>query len=110
MPSADDRPWYDVLSAEQEAADHPVRLRIIDLMSTGERMSPKEASEALDVSLGTVSYHFRMLANLKMVRIVKKVPRRGAVEHYYVLTQYAQPILARIEQHKPVEEVLSPPS
>jgi len=30
-----------------------------------------------------VSYHMRFLADLKMVKLVRTEPRRGAVEHYY---------------------------
>ena len=45
--------------------------------------SPSELAEELDEPLGNVSYHMRFLADLKMVKLVRTEPRRGAVEHYY---------------------------
>jgi hypothetical protein len=37
----------------------------------------------LDAPLGVVSYHVRRLVALGLLKPVKRVPRRGAVEHYY---------------------------
>jgi hypothetical protein len=45
--------------------------------------SPSELADELDEPLGNVSYHMRFLADLKMVKLVRTEPRRGAVEHYY---------------------------
>jgi hypothetical protein len=33
-----------------------------------------------------VSYHVRALLNLKLIKLVKKTPRRGAIEHHYEAT------------------------
>jgi hypothetical protein len=33
--------------------------------------------------LGNVSYHVRQLHDVGVLRLVKKTPRRGAIEHYY---------------------------
>jgi len=30
-----------------------------------------------------VSYHVRTLAQLELIKLVKKTPRRGAIEHHY---------------------------
>jgi hypothetical protein len=45
--------------------------------------SPSELAQELEEPLGNVSYHMRFLADLKMVKLVRTEPRRGAVEHYY---------------------------
>jgi DNA-binding transcriptional ArsR family regulator len=45
--------------------------------------SPSDLAEELDAPLGNVSYHVRILAQLGLLKLVKKRPRRGAIEHYY---------------------------
>ena len=45
--------------------------------------SPRELSDELDAPLGNVSYHVRTLSSLGLIKLVKKTPRRGAIEHYY---------------------------
>jgi DNA-binding transcriptional ArsR family regulator len=78
------------MPSEQQAVDqrimkalsHPLRLRMLTLLN--QRVaSPSELAQQLDEPLGNVSYHMRFLADLKMVKLVRTEPRRGAVEHYY---------------------------
>jgi DNA-binding transcriptional ArsR family regulator len=64
------------------ALSHPLRARILGILEE-RRASPRELSDELDAPLGTVSYHFRTLAQLKLIKLVKKTPRRGAIEHHY---------------------------
>jgi DNA-binding transcriptional ArsR family regulator len=65
-----------------KALSHPLRVRMLTLLN--QRIaSPSEIAEELDEPLGNVSYHMRFLADLKMVKLVRTEPRRGAVEHYY---------------------------
>src|SRR4051794_19860648 len=65
-----------------KALSHPLRVRMLPLLN--QRVSsPSEIAEELDEPLGNVSYHMRFLADLKMVKLVRTEPRRGAVEHYY---------------------------
>ena len=40
-------------------------------------------ADKLAEPLGNVSYHVRTLADLGLIELVRKVPRRGAIEHYY---------------------------
>jgi DNA-binding transcriptional ArsR family regulator len=78
------------MPSEQQAIDqrimkalsHPLRLRMLTLLNQ-KVASPSELAQELDEPLGNVSYHMRFLADLKMVRLVRTEPRRGAVEHYY---------------------------
>ena len=65
-----------------KALSHPLRVRMLTLLNQ-KVSSPSELAEELGEPLGNVSYHMRFLADLKMVKLVRTEPRRGAVEHYY---------------------------
>lgn len=64
------------------ALAHPLRARVLGILEE-RRASPRELADELDAPLGTVSYHVRTLAQLKLIKLVKKTPRRGAIEHHY---------------------------
>lgn len=64
------------------ALAHPLRAKILGILEE-RRASPRELADELDAPLGTVSYHVRTLAQLKLIKLVKKTPRRGAIEHHY---------------------------
>ena len=65
-----------------KALAHPLRLRILGILE--DRVaSPSELAEELEAPLGNVSYHVRILAGFDLIRLVRKRPRRGAIEHYY---------------------------
>jgi DNA-binding transcriptional ArsR family regulator len=61
---------------------HPLRVRILAILEQ-RTASPSEIAQELDASLGVVSYHVRRLESLGLIKLVKKTPRRGAIEHYY---------------------------
>jgi DNA-binding transcriptional ArsR family regulator len=65
-----------------KALAHPLRTRILAALED-RTASPSELAGELDASLGVVSYHVRRLTALGFVKLVRRVPRRGAVEHYY---------------------------
>jgi DNA-binding transcriptional ArsR family regulator len=67
------------------ALAHPTRPRILRELADGGTMSPKQLAEQLDEPLGNVSYHVRTLKAAGLLTLDRKVPRRGAVEHYYRL-------------------------
>ena len=71
------------------ALGHPLRAQILGVLGE-RRASPKELADELGAPLGNVSYHVRVLADLKLVRLVKKTPRRGAIEHHYEAVAPAQ--------------------
>jgi DNA-binding transcriptional ArsR family regulator len=65
-----------------KALAHPLRVRILAVLQ--DRVaSPSDLAEELKAPLGNVSYHVRILAGLDLLKLVKKRPRRGAIEHYY---------------------------
>lgn len=75
---------------------HPTRLLILDYMTADDAvvLSPKELAELTGEPLGNVSYHVRQLLSARALRLVKTIPRRGAIEHHYGGTPAAQKILA----------------
>jgi DNA-binding transcriptional ArsR family regulator len=65
-----------------KALAHPLRVQILTTLE--DRVaSPSDLATELGAPLGNVSYHVRTLADLGLVKLVKRRTRRGAVEHYY---------------------------
>jgi DNA-binding transcriptional ArsR family regulator len=65
-----------------KALTHPLRVQILRALE--ERVaSPSELADELGAPLGNVSYHVRQLHSLGLIKLVKKTPRRGAIEHHY---------------------------
>ncbi|HMJ03022.1 MAG TPA: winged helix-turn-helix domain-containing protein, partial [Conexibacter sp.] len=78
------RPYSDINDPRLiKALAHPLRVRILSLLETRDMASPNEMSEELGVSLGVMSYHVRRLHALGFLELVKRTPRRGAIEHHY---------------------------
>jgi DNA-binding transcriptional ArsR family regulator len=65
-----------------KALAHPLRLEI--LRRLGDRTaSPSELAEEIGAPLTNVSYHVRKLRALGLIKLVRKTPKRGVIEHYY---------------------------
>jgi DNA-binding transcriptional ArsR family regulator len=65
------------------ALGHPLRVRVLDYLTDGEPASPVALAERLGEPLGNVAYHVRVLAEAGILRSVREIPRRGAIEHVY---------------------------
>lgn len=65
-----------------KALAHPLRTRILAALEE-RTASPSEIAAELGAPLGVISYHVRRLRALGFLKLVRRVPRRGAVEHYY---------------------------
>ncbi len=65
-----------------KALTHPLRAQILSALD-GRTASPSELAGELSAPLGVTSYHVRRLESLGFLKLVKRVPRRGAIEHYY---------------------------
>jgi DNA-binding transcriptional ArsR family regulator len=65
-----------------KALTHPLRVQILSALEQ-RTASPSELADELEAPLGNVSYHVRQLAGLGLIKLVKKTPRRGAIEHHY---------------------------
>jgi DNA-binding transcriptional ArsR family regulator len=82
------KPYHDITDASlAKALAHPLRTRILAALED-RTASPSELAEELDAPLGVLSYHVRRLSALGFVKLVKSVPRRGAVEHYYTVVSH----------------------
>ena len=76
---------------------HPLRLRILARVadasgSRGSRgMSPVALTRQMDgPTLGTVSYHVRVLHEAGFLRLSRTSQVRGAIQHHYVLAPKAR--------------------
>ncbi len=61
---------------------HPVRIEAQRILFY-RVASPNEIAQELGISVSTASYHVKQLLAEGCVELVKEVPRRGAVEHFY---------------------------
>jgi DNA-binding transcriptional ArsR family regulator len=75
-------PRSDVDSRVIKALTHPLRVRILGVLEQ-RTASPSDIAVELGAPLANVSYHVRQLLELKLIRLVKRTPRRGSIEHYY---------------------------
>lgn len=80
------KPFHDITDPTvAKALAHPLRTRLLNALED-RTASPSELAAELDVPLGVLSYHIRRLTVLGFLKLVRRVPRRGAVEHYYTAT------------------------
>jgi DNA-binding transcriptional ArsR family regulator len=66
-----------------KALAHPLRWRILEVVSERGEASPVELARALDQPLATVSHHVRVLRDSGSLELTRTEQRRGALEHYY---------------------------
>lgn len=67
-----------------KALDHRMRRKVLRAIDDqGRRTSPNRVANALELSLSSVSYHFRVLAGFGMLELVERRQNRGAFEHFY---------------------------
>lgn len=75
---------------DAKAVAHPLRLGILETIERfGGIASPNQIAGELDEPLGNVSYHVKALLEYGWLDLVKTEPRRGAVEHFYALSERA---------------------
>ncbi len=83
------RPFNDITDPRiAKMLAHPLRVRILGRLE-GRVLSPTMLADELSVDLATVSHHVRALRRLGLITLVKEVPRRGAVEHWYSVVEQA---------------------
>ncbi|HVE80761.1 MAG TPA: hypothetical protein VNA68_01300 [Candidatus Dormibacteraeota bacterium] len=70
------------------ALSHPLRIEIMKATKLTE-MSPVEVAATITGRgrLGSISYHFRWLADNGLIKMTRIEPRRGALKHFYRLNQ-----------------------
>jgi hypothetical protein len=66
---------------------HPLRVRILEVLNERDMSPAQFLKQGLAPSgsfgLSHISHHFRELADYGCIKVVKKVPVRGSVEHIY---------------------------
>src|SRR4051795_9957618 len=72
-----------------KALTHPLRVQILRTLEE-RTASPSEIADEIEAPLGNVSYHVRQLHTLGLIRLVRRTPRRGAIEHHYTAIARAQ--------------------
>jgi predicted transcriptional regulator len=72
---------------------HPMRIAILQHVDEVGEVSPRAFTRTHRATLATVSHHFRMLARAGLIQLLRTEPRRGAVEHCYVLSDRGQAVL-----------------
>jgi hypothetical protein len=68
-----------------ETLAHPIRLEVLRVFSY-RVASPSEAAAELHQTLGTISYHVKVLRDFGCIESVRTAPVRGATEHFYRAT------------------------
>jgi DNA-binding transcriptional ArsR family regulator len=66
-----------------KALAHPLRWRILEVVSEHGEASPIALARALDQPLATISHHVRVLRDSRCLELTRTEQRRGALEHYY---------------------------
>ena len=74
--------YFTDLDAVAPLLIHPLRRRAY-IEAVHEPVSAKDLAGRLDVPLQRMSYHVRLLADGGLLRVVRRTPRRGAVETHY---------------------------
>jgi DNA-binding transcriptional ArsR family regulator len=80
-----------------KALSHPTRIGILDRLNEVGRTSPSEAANGAAASLPAVAYHMRELKAAGLIKASGTRPARGAVEHFYELTDRGQAAVRAID-------------
>lgn len=67
------------------AGTHPTQIAILSAIQDEGKSSPNELSQLLSEPLSNVSYHVACLCKKDLLKLHSTKPRRGAVEHFYVV-------------------------
>jgi DNA-binding transcriptional ArsR family regulator len=65
------------------ALNHPLRRQILRALASGEPASATNLSELLQVRLGNIAYHMKVLTELKVLWLSGTQQVRGAQERFY---------------------------
>lgn len=68
---------------------HPFRKLILEDIEREGSASPVAISERHKQKLGNISHHCKVMKGWGWIRVDREIPRRGAMEHMYVLTDEA---------------------
>jgi DNA-binding transcriptional ArsR family regulator len=88
------------------ALNHPLRRRILRVLATGRAASATDLSELLEMRLGNIAYHMKVLSELKVLWLASTQQVRGAEERFYRSVLNGKPTWARtaLEQTRAKDE------
>ena len=72
---------------------HPMRIAILEHVDEVGEVSAWAFTRSRWTSLATASHHFRILARAGLIQLFRTEPRRGAVDHFYVLSGSGRAVL-----------------
>ena len=79
------------------ALGHVTRLEILLSLRKGDKSPTQVAEELPGQTLGRVAHHFRALATAGLIVETHTRPKRGAIEHFYVLATEALDLLDKLD-------------
>ncbi|HEV3229401.1 MAG TPA: helix-turn-helix domain-containing protein [Solirubrobacteraceae bacterium] len=79
-----------------KALSHPTRIAVLQALVKG-RTSPSNVASAASASIEVVAYHVRELQSAGLIAVAATQPVRGAVEHFYELTEDGRAVLGALE-------------
>lgn len=83
------------------ALGHPMRRQILrQMLGDGNETSPRELAAKLEEPLSALSYHVRVLAECKAIKLVRTRRIRGSTEHFYRAVVKADWALTALEASK----------
>lgn len=65
------------------ALNHPLRRNILRILYETETASATEIARRMEMRLGNVAYHVKVLADLDVLQLVHRRKVRGALEKFY---------------------------
>lgn len=76
--------FYQITDLEQvQALSHPLRMRIIETLTTADPMTTKQIADALDEKPTKLYHHMDKLQKVGLIRLTHTRQNRGATEKYY---------------------------
>jgi DNA-binding transcriptional ArsR family regulator len=79
-----------------KAFSHPARIGALRLLAKG-RCSPSDAASSTSGSVGVLAYHMRCLKAAGLIHVVDTQAVRGALEHFYELTDDGRTMLKALD-------------
>ena len=79
-----------------KALSHPTRIGILSRLDEVGRTSPSQVADGASASLPAVAYHMRELKSAGLIKATGTRPARGAVEHFYELTDRGRAAMTAI--------------
>jgi hypothetical protein len=72
---------------------HPMPIAILEHVDEAGEASPRAFTRSHRAPLAAASHHFRTLDHAGLIQLLRTEPRRGAVEHFYVLSDRGHAVL-----------------